>query len=667
MAEITFSSVFAVICDNIQARVKDKIFGEIFYSYFEEYDKSDVATDYTANKILSGRKAPTEKCKDFYRNADNFDLLTNDISENLLPYISQKFGLCSTLKDMIITSSMHDGDKESLLKYYPYDESGITVFIAKVIIFAMNNPAKRPDNSPIISERIILPVISPCKHFSGREKELRAFSEMLEAHDKVFLYGIGGIGKSEFVKKYISEHKKDYTNILYTTYSESIKNTIASINFKSDKQSDTIEQLYSSHIEYLSLLKNDTLIIIDNFDILPETDDDLETIMNLHAKIIFTTRNNFGDEYDIFELNDIDRSALFEIADKMKLTNVDHDILDRIFAAAHDHTLACGLIIRLLKKSAHSADEILKMLMTSHVNIDANDKIRRNKTTDAAKYSKHIHQLFRLFSLSNDQQRMMRLLSLVPVAGISDTYFQVLTSIENFDTINELDEIGLIRYDNHIISVHPLIGEAAAFDLTPDMDNCYFFIQVLNLEFQHHLATPINYLRQEVILEIADRIVEFARKNDIEYYFLFLINACPYAEVFEDELRMKLYMSEMEKYLPYVKDNLSKAVYFTAKASYAMIFENDKDAAIEFETKAIEFLHDTPQSHREVAICFNIYNSLGAFYLEKGDIPRAELCLMQAKAVCEICIPIEEFPALVDNLMVLEEKKITCIQQNYFN
>ncbi len=122
MAEITFSSVFSVICDNIKARVKDKIFGEIFYSYFEEYDKSDVATDYTANKILSGRKAPTEKCKDF----------------------------------------------------------------------------------------------------SGREKELRAFSEMLKAHDKVFLYGIGGIGKSEFVKKYISEHKKDYTNILYTTYSESV-------------------------------------------------------------------------------------------------------------------------------------------------------------------------------------------------------------------------------------------------------------------------------------------------------------------------------------------------------------------------------------------------------------------------------------------------------------
>ncbi len=58
-----------------------------------------------------------------------------------------------------------------------------------------------------------------------------------------------------------------------------------------------------------------------------------------------------------------------------------------------------------------------------------------------------------------------------------------------------------------------------------------------------------------------------------------------------------------------------------------MLFKNNKDTAIEYETKAIEFLHDTPQSHREVAICFNIYNSLGAFFLEKGDIPRAELCL----------------------------------------
>ncbi len=59
----------------------------------------------------------------------------------------------------------------------------------------------------------------------------------------------------------------------------------------------------------------------------------------------------------------------------------------------------------------------------------------------------------------------------------------------------------------------------------------------------------------------------------------------------------------------------------------------------------------------------NIYNSLGAFFLEKGDIPRAELCLMQAKAVCEnFCIPIEEFPVLVDNLITLENRKRLLIE-----
>ena len=137
----------------------------------------------------------------------------------------------------------------------------------------------------------------------------------------------------------------------------------------------------------------------------------------------------------------------------------------------------------------------------------------------------------------------MRLLSLIPVAGISDKYFQFLTNTTDCDIINELNEIGLIRYEDHLITVHPLIGEAAAFDLSPDMDNCAHFIDSLNMEYQHHLKTPINNMRQEVILEIADRIVEFSGKNNVPKYFEFLTNAAPYAEVFEDTYRMERYIS----------------------------------------------------------------------------------------------------------------------------
>ncbi len=128
------------------------------------------------------------------------------------------------------------------------------------------------------------------------------------------------------------------------------------------------------------------------------------------------------------------------------------------------------------------------------------------------------------------------------------------------------------------ICVHPLIGEAAAADFAPDMDNCRRFMDKLIDEFQHHLYTEKNYFRQATILEIADRIVEFAAKNDVERYFYFLINACPYAEPFEDEHRMKSYISEMEKYFDSVSDKLSKAVYFMSRTAVAKIFSDDNAA-----------------------------------------------------------------------------------------
>ncbi|MGN1101782.1 MAG: hypothetical protein ACI4RG_06285 [Huintestinicola sp.] len=90
--------------------------------------------------------------------------------------------------------------------------------------------------------------------------------------------------------------------------------------------------------------------------------------------------------------------------------------------------------------------------------------------------------------------------------------------------------------------------------------------------------------------------------------------------MFEDTYRMERYISQMEEYLPEITDILSKAVYLTIKASYSMLYGNDADSAIEYETQALSILHDYPDSYREAVICFNIYNSLGAFFhREKGS------------------------------------------------
>ena len=382
--------------------------------------------------------------------------------------------------------------------------------------------------------------------------------------------------------------------------------------------------------------------------------------MELNCKIIFTTRSHIGEDHAVFEMPDIERQYLFEIAEKLNVTDIDKDTLDRIFEALHNHTLACELILRLLKKSAFTADELLDKIMNEHVGLDVSDKIRKDIS---ATYYEHIHKLFRLFALTDEQKNVMRLLSLAPVEGIDDKYFMQLSGVKNMNMINELDEIGLVQYSEHIISVHPLIGEAAAADFVPDMDNCRSFMDKLIDEFQRHLDTKINRLRQATILEIADRIVEFAAKNDVERYFYFLINACPYAETFEDEHRMKSYISEMEKYFDSVSDNLSKAVYFMRRSSFEILFPHNCITAISYSKSAQELIPDVLAEgnfkQREISLCYNLYGNLGMYYFFNKDFKSARKYLEKAIQICQkYKIPIEEYITLLNNLQLVSTVEV---------
>ena len=665
MAICDFAGIFSILLRYATGLGKDELYSKIFMSYYEYEGDPSVLTAYTANKVLKGQKYLDRKGKKFYVETDNYTVLYDDLNERVLPYVSDKFGMCDEIRQLIISDGMNESDRENLLKYYPNDENEITDFLTKVIIFSLNRPTKAGAESPLMSERINIPTISSCKYFCGREKELQAFSEMLEAENKIFIYGVGGIGKSEFVKRFIKDNKSDFTNVLFITYADSLKNTIAGINFKGDKSDEVLENLYTQHMNYLRVMQNDTLIIIDNFDIVPEDDENFDDIMELNCKIIFTTRSHIGEYYAVFEMPNIERQYLFEIAKKLNVTDIDRDTLDKIFEALHNHTLACELILRLLKKSAFTADELLDKILNEHVGLNISDKIRKDIS---ATYYAHIHQLFRLFALTDEQKNIMRLLSLAPVEGIDDKYFKKLTGVRNMNAVNELNEIGLVQYSEHIIKVHPLIGEAAAADFSPDMDNCRVFTDNLILECRHHLSDEENVMRQATVLEIADRIVEFATKNDIERYFYFLINACPYAETFEDEHRMMSYISEMEKYFDSVSDKLSKAVHFMCRAAFAKIFNDDNTAALEYTKSASKYVSNILDggnySRQEIELCFNINNNIGTFYYESGDFLNAHNYYKNALDIYRICPDKLSTAAIMEFTLNLRELRLAVENKN---
>ena len=75
MKELTIPYVFDVIFRFLNARIKDKVFGGIFRTYFDIYDKNGLAEDYTANKLISGKKGIPAELRDFYMEEENLSSL----------------------------------------------------------------------------------------------------------------------------------------------------------------------------------------------------------------------------------------------------------------------------------------------------------------------------------------------------------------------------------------------------------------------------------------------------------------------------------------------------------------------------------------------------------------------------------------------------------------
>jgi AAA+ ATPase superfamily predicted ATPase len=128
------------------------------------------------------------------------------------------------------------------------------------------------------------------KSFLGRKEELKKAAPLLQDHSLLFITGIAGIGKSEFVKAYASKSKKKYNNILFLHYEGSLKKCISGLSFSADTAEMTEEELFQTHYQTFQKLRSDSLIILDNFNVLPKDDAFFKEFIKNDFQIIVTTR-----------------------------------------------------------------------------------------------------------------------------------------------------------------------------------------------------------------------------------------------------------------------------------------------------------------------------------------------------------------------------------------
>lgn len=645
MEYLDFSSVITTIRKYISdAHSMNQI--DMMYQLFVSFLSSDESLGFDFDNGLvcrwfNGQAKISPRITGYYLDNHNRNRLAADMHRNILSIMYDSSMAVQEVYNILIQdTTISDKTKTRLLQNYPCEtETDEAVFLSSALCFGMERTfIKRDVNTKnLLAVGNLSPTVKdfiydggtpkPCRHFCGRDNELITLHQLLCSHGKVFLQGIAGIGKSELAKAYAKIHSKEYTNILYLSYTGNLKQDISDMDFADDLPNDDNEERFRKHNRFLHTLKADTLFIIDNFNTTATQDGLLSVIMKYRCRVLFTTRSRFNN-YPSMNLEEItDTEALVKLmvcfyseAEKNR------SVLEQIIQTVHSHTLAVEMSARLLESGIMEPLLLLKKLKEEKAALDATDTIGISKDGKSRKatYYDHIHTLFSLYQLSETETDIMRNLALTPLSGVQNRLFANWMKLRDMNTINDLVEKGFIKaMEGRMIALHPMIQEVTVEETKPSVQNCHTLLNSLQQICLQH-GKEVSYYKP--LFQTIESVTEQIENDDMPIYLRFLEDVFPYMETYRYYQGMELILNKLSNLL---KDKVIGSVSDRALLlSYQAAYEKKTDKAIKMQMEAIAMI---PKNTLDNALLVsNLYSNLGGMYKMSGKLELAKQNMEQA-------------------------------------
>ena len=431
---------------------------------------------------------------------------------------------------------------------------------------------------------------------------------------------MAGIGKSEFAKYYADKNRKKYTNIIYLYYAGDLKKIIAGMEFNDDTSEMTEETLFDRHYKILKKLHHDSLIILDNFNVLPKDDSFFREFAQNDFQLLITTRCR-PTQYPIMELKELDTDTELPELFYRLCPSAKEDTLatKQIIHTVHSHTLTVVLSALSLSASGMEAEELLYELQTCGLSISSGEAVELYKDGDYTDglMAEHLKKLLQLGKLSDPCLDVLRNLSLLSASGVLKNAFKNWLKLPSLNDVNYLAKYGFIHDDreNRKISLHPLIREIVALETLPSVSNCHTLLDSL------HCICLIHGLEVKKPQNVIDSLISITENilADIpEDYLLFLQDMFPYLEKY----LVTYYLPKLAERIEYVmkQDTHSycdRALLLDYKAELFLII-NDYKNALKKRLKAVSILepyHTEDADQRTANLLSNLYNNLSNTYL----------------------------------------------------
>jgi len=328
--------------------------------------------------------------------------------------------------------------------------------------------------------RIVGSAVSRSSGFVGRKKELETIYELLGRNPKkVFLVGMGGIGKSEIAKAYCDAYRDSYDVILWVSFEGSLKKTVIS-DFafpiegleRGDYPREDDETYFQRKLKVLNEIADQrVLIVFDNFDVL--SDEDLEIFCRGRYSVLFTTRyhevcedvpelavGEFTDERELLEI--------FQNEYKKKLEGSAAGQVKELLGILKGHPLSIRLVASAMRSSRMSPDKMLALLKK-----DTQERKKENARAYEQVFGR-LRQVFLVSALTEEEQRVLKNLALMPLGGIDVEIFYEWCGFEDYDVIDGLIQKSWVIHDPAAdeVHLHPLVTDIMLEELAGDPGCC---------------------------------------------------------------------------------------------------------------------------------------------------------------------------------------------------
>ncbi len=354
-------------------------------------------------------------------------------------------------------------------------------------------------------------------------------------HGPIFLWGYGGIGKTETAIRLASQWKSDKGAFLIP-YKGTMRDTILSLPFTGYEyrpspklsEAENTQKQYEGKLRILTEQYTGALFIIDNFDQSGKTFADLRAeqayrdIIGLDIRLVFTTRNVVENINGGLEITALDTEDLLKLMKQLLIhVSVSEESLLALIDAVEGHTLMVTLIAKTLeeRRGRLSSQELLEAFQNAKMSEADFPKVStdQNRSNTQAQIYQHMRVLFDVASLSEEEKSVLIYATLLPHAGMNAELFQGCVEEEKQDALIALDKKGWLRWSaDGMLTIHPVIREVVREELKPTDETCTEFLEKLSAKANTATFHYNTYEQMAEFFETAIQVFEDKYGNNHE-------------------------------------------------------------------------------------------------------------------------------------------------------